>query len=299
MTDLLDPVDIAEDITAPPARSPWRRFARDRVAMLGLVFILALILVALFAPALAPKDPNKQNLIDRFHKPDSEFRLGADDFGRDQLSRLIYGARVSLEFSFLAVAIGTVIGMPLGLAAGFLGGRVDGVMSRFNDMLLCIPPLLLLIVIAGVLGRSLLVGAFAIGIVGVPRSFRVIRAVTADVRGETYIEAGRALGKPLPRILLSDVLPNAMQPLVVQAALGLGAAVVAEASLSFLGLGIKPPTPTWGNMLGAAAGNMTQAPFLIYPPGILIAVTVLAYLFIGDGLRSAFGTTRSAVSEGM
>jgi peptide/nickel transport system permease protein len=171
-------------------------------------------------------------------------------------------------------------------------------MSRFNDMLLCVPALFLAIIVAGVLGRSLVNGALAIGVISAPRFFRVVRAVTADVRGETYVEASRALGATTPRILVTNILPNTLGPLVVQLAIGLGTAVVAEASLSFIGLGIQPPTASWGNMLQTAAANITQAPHLVYPPGIIIAMTVLAYQMVGDGLRSAFGTTRGAVSEG-
>jgi peptide/nickel transport system permease protein len=299
MTSTLDPPALAATGTVPDRRRfrALRRFTRNRAALAGAVILALIVLVAIFAPLLAPHDPNDQDLLRRFQPPGDGGVLGTDDFGRDQMSRLIYGARASLLFSLLAMAVSVVIGLPQGLTAGFLGGKVDGALGRFNDMLLAVPPILLAIVVVGALGASLVNAAFAIGLVSAPRFFRIVRAVTQDVRGETYIEASRALGSTTRRTVLYNVVPNVLGPLVVQVAIGMGGYVTAEASLSFIGLGIRPPTASWGGMLQTAAANMTQAPYLVYPPGIMIAVTVLAYLLVGDGLRTAFGTTRSAVSE--
>jgi peptide/nickel transport system permease protein len=296
--DVVEPVTIGDPDAIPGRGRALRRFLHNRLAVAGAVFLVVLLLVAVFAPVFAPHDPNDQNLLLRYQRPGDGYLLGTDDFGRDQLSRLIFGARSSLLFSLIAISFSAALGIPFGLAAGFIGGRVDGAISRLNDMMLSVPGLFLAIVVAGVLGKTLVNGALAIGLISAPRFFRVVRAVTADVRGETYIEASRALGATTPRILATNVLPNTLGPLVVSLAIGLGTAVVAEASLSFIGLGIQPPTASWGNMLQTASANITQAPHLVYPPGIMVGLTVLAYQLLGDGLRSAFGTTRSAVSEG-
>ncbi|MBW8825729.1 MAG: ABC transporter permease [Acidobacteria bacterium] len=300
MTATLDLPVLAAPEPAPVRRRyrALRRFARNRAAFIGALVLVALVVVAVFAPLIAPHDPYHQDLLRRFQPPGRGGVLGSDDFGRDQLSRLIFGARASLIFSLLAMAVAVIIGLPQGLAAGFLGGKVDTALGRLNDTLLAVPAILLAIVVVGALGPSLVNASFAVGLVTAPRFFRIVRAVTQDVKGETYIEASRALGSTTRRTVLHDVVPNVLGPLIVQFAIGLGTAVTAEASLSFIGLGIRPPTASWGGMLQMAAANMTQAPFLVYPPGIMIAITVMAYLMVGDGLRTAFGTTRSAVSEG-
>jgi peptide/nickel transport system permease protein len=300
MTTAVDQVAVGAGGQGPPPQKlrAFGRFMKNRLAVCGAAFLLVLVVVAVFAPLIAPHDPNKQDLLLRFAPPGRGGVLGADDFGRDQLSRLIFGARASLMFSLLAMTVSMAVGMPQGLIAGYFGGKADVALGRLNDAQLAVPGLLLAIVVVGALGATLVNAAIAIGFLSAPRFYRIVRAVTQDVRGETYIEAARALGCTTRRIILNNVLPNAMGPLVVQVAIGLGGAVTAEATLSFLGLGVRPPTASWGGMLQTAAGTMTRAPHLVYPPGILIAATVTAYLLVGDGLRSAFGTTRSAVGQG-
>ena len=300
MTATLDPpITASADVPQPTRRrSALRRFMRNRLAVAGAVVLVLLVVVAVFAPVLAPYDPNDQDLLGRFQRPGGDHFLGTDDFGRDALSRLIFGTRVSVLFSLTAMVTSLVFGMPQGLIAGFVGGRTDSALSRFNELLMSVPGLLLVITVVGVLGPGLVTSAVTIGAISSPRFFRVVRGVTQDVRGETYIEASRALGCTTRRTLIHQVLPNVLGPLIVQIAIGLGTFVTAEASLSFIGLGVRPPTASWGGMLQTASANMISAPFLVYAPGLVIGLTVLAYMLVGDGLRSAVGTTRSAVSEG-
>jgi len=247
-----------------------------------------------FAPLLAPHAPNTQNLRNSLKGPSSANLLGTDEFGRDQLSRLIFGARVSLLAGLIAVAIGAGCGVPLGMLAGYRGGVADSILSRVNDALMSVPGLIFALTIVAALGKSLTNAMIAVGIIFIPRFFRVSRAATQDVRGETFIEASRALGCSRARTMWRHVFPNVMQPLVAQVSLMMGAAVTAEASLSFLGLGVTPPTASWGSMLNSANTNISRGPHLVYPPGVMVAITVLALTFVGDGIRDALGTRRIA-----
>jgi peptide/nickel transport system permease protein len=214
------------------------------------------------------------------------------------LSRLIYGARVSLVAAAEAVGVAALIGIPLGMLAGYGSRRADAVLNWSNDALMSVPALILALTIVAVLGPGSLTNAMlAIGIVTAPRFFRVARAATQDVRHETYIEASRAIGCKRSRILGRHVFPNAVTPLVIQVTLALGAAVVAEASLSFLGFGVRPPTASWGSMLNDAYVNLSQAPYLVYIPGLTIAAVVLAFTLVGDGLRDALGTRTKAGAD--
>ncbi|HLY82340.1 MAG TPA: ABC transporter permease [Acidimicrobiales bacterium] len=276
-----------------------RRFVANRTAVAGAVFLVIVVLIAVFAPLLAPFDPNKQNLLLRLKPPRHGHWLGTDEFGRDELTRIIYGARVSLIAALEAVAVATVGGIPSGMLAGFTAARMDAVLGRLNDALMSVPALLMALTVIAVLGPGLNTAMLAVGVIFIPRFFRIARAATQDVRHNTYVEASRAIGCTTRRTVLYHVLPNALTPLVVTLAIALGAAVTAEASLSFLGLGVKPPTPSWGSMLGAADSNMVLAPHLVYFPGIMIALTVLAFAMVGDGLAQALGTSRQAVSEGV
>lgn len=292
-----EPEGDREGDAAPRRGRAARRFARNPMAMAGLAFLLLVVILAVFAPWIAPKDPNHQDLLARLQSPNGDALLGTDDFGRDQLSRLVYGSRVSLLVGIGAMAIALGIGVPTGLAAGFVGGKVDTLFSRFNDALLALPALLFFFAIIAVFGPSLPTLCVAIGTVASTAFFRITRSSTQAVAQETYIEASRALGARTSRILLNHILPNILSPLLVRVSLGAGAAVTAEASLSFLGLGVAPPTATWGGMLSSGNSVIQEAAFLVYAPGAMIALTVLSYGFIGDGLRSAMGTTRSAVAE--
>lgn len=274
-----------------------RRLLRNPAAVFGLVVVTLVVAMAVFAPLLAPYDPNDQDLLMRLQGPSAEHWLGTDDFGRDQLSRLIYGARVSLVAAVQAVAIGAGVGVTLGMIAGFRGGRFDAAVGRVVDVMMALPGFLVAVTVLAVLGPGLTNAMLAVGLLLTPVFFRVARAATQDVREETYVEASRALGCTTRRIVVHHVLPNALAPVVVQIAILLGVAITIEASLSFIGLGVQPPTSTWGSMLSNANSYMSQAPHLIYVPGAMIAITVLACSLLGDGLAAALGTTRSAVAE--
>jgi peptide/nickel transport system permease protein len=270
-----------------------RSIFRRPSTVLGLGFILLLVLMAALAPVLAPYDQNVQELVDRLQAPSGDHLLGTDDYGRDALSRLIYGAQVSLWAAVQAVTVALVLGLPLGVVAGFRQGWVGVVLTRIMDALMSAPSLVLAITIVAVLGTGITNAMFAIGLVMAPRFFRVARAGTMDVRQETYIEASIALGCTSLRTAVRHVLPNVLPPIVLVMAVSLGTAVAAEASLSFLGLGVRPPTASWGAMLSTASSNMGLAPYLVWPPGIMIFLTVLSFTYVGDGVRKALVRSRS------
>ncbi|MEW2593242.1 ABC transporter permease [Micromonospora aurantiaca] len=257
------------------------------------VFLFVLTFIAIFAPVLAPYDPDVQNLLLRLRPPSAEHWLGTDDYGRDVLSRLIFGARVSLWAALQAAAVALVLGLPLGMIAGYRGGWVDAILTRIMDALMSAPSLVLAITIVAVLGAGITNAMLAIGLVMAPRFFRVARAGTMDVRHETYIEASIALGCSTLRIAVRHVLPNVLPPIILVISVSLGTAVAAEASLSFLGLGVQAPAASWGSMLSTASSNMRLAPYLVWPPGVMIFLAVLAFTYVGDGVRRALVRTRS------
>ena len=257
------------------------------------VFLLVLTFIAIFAPALAPYDPDVQNLLLRLRPPNAEHWLGTDDYGRDVLSRLIFGARVSLWAALQAAAVALLLGLPLGMIAGYRSGWVDAILTRVMDALMSAPSLVLAITIVAVLGAGITNAMLAIGLVMAPRFFRVARAGTMDVRHETYIEASIALGCSTVRTAVRHVLPNVLPPIILVISVSLGTAVAAEASLSFLGLGVQAPAASWGSMLSTASSNMRLAPYLVWPPGVMIFLAVLAFTYVGDGVRRALVRTRS------
>jgi peptide/nickel transport system permease protein len=263
------------------------------------VFLVLLIIVAAFTPLLAPYDPNAQELLLRLKAPSGQHWLGTDEFGRDILSRLMYGARVSMLAAAEALVVAAGIGAPLGMVAGYAGKKIDAVLGRFFDGLMSIPALILALTMVAVLGPGLTKAMFAVGVVFAPRYFRVARAVTLDLRKETFIEASEAIGASPLHTVLRHVVPNIMSPLVIQASVLLGTAVTAEASLSFLGLGVRPPTASWGSMLSGAYSYMSQAPLLVIMPGLMIGLTVLGFTLVGDGLRGALGQRTTVVAEGV
>jgi peptide/nickel transport system permease protein len=263
----------------------------DKRAALSLGFLLLLVLIALAAPWIAPYSPIVQDANLPLAEPDSAHLLGTDDLGRDVLSRLIHGAPATLYASFLAVSIATLIGVPVGLLAGFRGGWIDDGISRFIDALLSFPAIVLAIAVTGALGIGLTNGMIAVGIVFSPQIARLVRARALVVRQELYVDAARCLGASNARILWKHVLPNAIQPVIVQVTLLLAGALLAEASLSFLGLGIQPPNPSWGSMLARAYQNMEIAPAQMYPPGLAILLTALAFNTLGESLRVALDPT--------
>jgi peptide/nickel transport system permease protein len=280
----------ADDVTGESAARRFvRRFAGHRVAVLALVLIVLLILVAIFAPTIAPFDPNKQSLANHLKGPSSTHWLGTDELGRDVLSRIIYGSRVSLTAALQAVVIAVVLGVPPGLLAGFFGSWIDVIISRLTDAVMSFPPLLLAIGIVGVFGAGLRNAMLAVGIIFAPRFLRLTRSAVLSVRQETYIEASRSIGTSTTRILRTRILPNILSPLVVQISLSLGFAMLAEAGLSFLGLGVQPPQASWGAMVGRAYRYLDEAPTLVIFPGLAIVLAVLGFNLLGDGLRDSFG----------
>ena len=284
-------VDTADIGFAELGERPWRlalcRLARRRAALFGLAVVVFFVVLALAAPLIAPFDPlaTDWRLV---RKPPSLLHLfGTDDLGRDVLSRVIWGARASLMAGLVSVSIALAVAVPLGLASGYLGGFIDGVLMRIIDAMLAIPFLVLAIALAAFLGPSLINAMIAIGIVQTPIFTRLTRGQALAVKHEDYIEAARAVGNPDRRILLRHILPNILPPILVQATLAIAAAIIAEAGLSFLGLGQQPPTPSWGSMLNTARNFLSQAPWMAVWPGLAIFSLVLSFNLLGDGLRDA------------
>ncbi|CAN5452935.1 MAG: ABC transporter permease [Rubrobacteraceae bacterium] len=287
--------------TSVSARSGWddfrRAFFSNRLAVFGAVVMTLFIFVAIFAPVLAPYDPiDDQDLTSNFAGPSAEHWLGQDELGRDILSRIMYGARVSLTAGLAAVAFATTFGTLVGVTAGYAGRWVDAILMRLMDILLAFPSILLAIVIVTILGQGLTNAMLAVGIVLLPQIARVVRSAVISVRERDYVEAERALGASHTRIVTSAVLPNSLAPLIVQATLALATAILDVAALSFLGLGAQAPTPEWGAMLTDAFrsgfGVFVEGQHAILFPGIAIALCVLSVNFIGDGLRDALDPRR-------
>ena len=267
----------------------WLR--RDRRAAVSLAFLVLLVLVAVLAPWISPHVPSEQNLANTLAPPSVIHWLGTDDLGRDILSRLIYGTRVAIYASFLAVGIAVVLGVPIGVLAGFMGGWVDEGVGRLIDTLLSFPAIVLAIAVTGALGIGLTNAMIAVGIVFAPQLARLARARTLVVRQQLYVDAARCFGASTGHILWRHVLPNAIQTVLVQITILLAAALLAEASLSFQGLGIQPPDPSWGAMLARAYQSMELAPEQMYAPGIAILLTALAFNSLGEALRKELDPT--------
>jgi peptide/nickel transport system permease protein len=288
---------VSTGVETRSRRQDFRRvFSSNRLALLGAVVMSLFILIAIFAPLIAPYDPLQQNLAGKFAPPSRAHLMGQDELGRDILSRVIYGARISLTAGLAAVAVATGLGTLIGVAAGYFGRWPDSVLMRLMDVVLSFPSILLAILIVSVLGASLTNAMLAIGIVFIPQMARVVRSAVISVRDRDFIEAERALGAGNAQIVFSGVLPNSMAPLIVQATLTLATAILDIASLSFLGLGARAPSPEWGAMLTDAFrsgyGVFIQGQHAIIFPGIAIALSVLAVNFIGDGLRDALDPRR-------
>ena len=264
----------------------WLRFRKNRLALIGLALVLMLVLAATLAPWLALHDPTRQSLIEKRARPGAKYLLGADEFGRDILSRVIYGSRVALLVGVVSVLIALAGGLVLGTAAGFTGGWLDTVVMRVVEILLAFPYLLLALAIVAMLGPGVLNTTLAVGIWGVPAVTRMVRGSVLALRETEYVGAARALGAPAPAVLRRHVLPNVLPGLVVYATLFMANAILLEAALSFLGLGVQPPTSSLGSMLADGRDVLTQAPWIEVFPGLAIAITVLAFNFLGDGLRA-------------
>jgi peptide/nickel transport system permease protein len=275
-----------------PARRALRRLVRRRGAMVGLAVVVFFVAVALLAPFAAPYDPLQTSWSAIRKAPSAAHWFGTDEIGRDVLSRIIWGARASLAAGVVSVCIALSLGVPIGLAAGYVGGVVDGLISRFTDAMLACPFLILAIALAAFLGPSLTNAMIAIGISATPVFIRLTRAQVLAVKVEDYVEAARAIGNPHLRIALRHILPNVLPPLIVQATLATAAAIIAEASLSFLGLGQQPPAPSWGSMLNTAKNYVENAPWMAVWPGVSIFLLVLSFNLLGDGLRDALDPRR-------
>jgi peptide/nickel transport system permease protein len=278
----------ARPVDSPRAMA-WRRFRRHRLAMIGVAVLAGLVLIALLAPWLAPHDPNAIDLINSYSPPTRLHPLGADQNGRDALSRLLYAARISMSVGLVAVSIYLSLGVLLGLVAGYYGGLVDGAIMRFTDAVLAFPSFMITLALVAAIGPSIFNVMMAIGLLGWPATCRLVRGQVLAITQQDFILAARALGIPDRRIILRHVLPSAIVPVIVVATFGIGGAILTEASLSFLGLGVQPPQASWGNLLNEAQTIrvLQRMPWLWLPPGLMIALAVLSVNFIGDGLRDA------------
>jgi peptide/nickel transport system permease protein len=287
MAAVLSSINAAPVREAGPWRRAWLRLRRRRGALVGLAVVVLFIVLALFAPWIAPQDPIAASWAAIRKAPSAQYWLGTDEIGRDVLSRVIWGTRASLLAGVVSVSISLLIGVPLGMAAGFLGGAVDAVISRITDAFLACPFLILAIALAAFLGPSLTNAMIAIGVSAAPIFVRLARGQVLSVKVEDYVEAARAVGNSPLRIALRHILPNITAPLIVQATLAIAAAVIAEASLSFLGLGQQPPAPSWGSMLNTAKNYIDNSPWMAISPGVAIFLLVLSFNLLGDGLRDA------------
>jgi ABC-type dipeptide/oligopeptide/nickel transport system permease subunit len=264
-----------------------RRLARNRLAVLGAVIVFLLLAAALFSPLVSSADPVLMNLEAVLRAPDGSHPFGTDSFGRDVFGRVVYGSRVSLMVGLFSTAIALAAGIPIGLLAGYAGGATDNILMRFMDALLSVPALLLAIAVMGTLGPDIQNVMLALGLVNAPTLARLVRGSVLSVKEEVYVTAARSLGASSPRIVLYHILPNVVAPIVVQTTFLFSRAILAEATLSFLGLGTQPPTPSWGQDLNEGRRYIEQAYWVVVAPALAITVSVLGINFLGDGLRDA------------
>ncbi|MGF3114192.1 nickel transporter permease [Facklamia sp. P12937] len=265
----------------------WIRMKRNKLAMVGLFIIGLLVLVAIFADQIAPYGFAEQNLQNQFAPPSSEHLFGTDDLGRDIFSRVIYGSRISLKVGFISVSISLIIGVAIGAVTGYYGGRVDNMLMRFIDILQSIPDILLAIAIMAALGPGLANLMIAVGIAAIPGYARLVRSSVLSIRDMEFVEAAKANGSSDFRIILKHIIPNCMAPIIVQATLGVAYAIINAAGLSFIGLGLEPPTPEWGAMLSGGRSYIRDAVHMTLFPGLAIVTTIFALNVLGDGLRDA------------
>jgi oligopeptide transport system permease protein len=268
-------------------RDAWRRLRRNKLAMAGLVFICFMVLVAILADVLAPYDPNFQFPASSYARPSSAHLLGADDVGRDILSRLIHGARVSLSVAIFVQMLILTIGLTIGGLAGYFGGRIDNWLMRATDVFYAFPDLLFVIIITAAIGSSIFNIFLAIGLVNWTDLARLVRGQLLTLRERDFVSAARSVGAPAPRIILQHLLPNAAGPIIIRLTYGVPQAIFTEAVLSFIGLGVRPPTASWGSMIERGNQAIFSAPHVVLFPAVAIALTMLAFNFLGDGLRDA------------
>ncbi len=279
-------IDRADE-ALPQKSRVWAKLRRNRTAMVGFVLVVFFVAIAVLAPVLPIADPTATSWTDVRSPPSAQYWFGTDEIGRDVFSRMIWGARASLLAGVISVAIAVAIGLPVGLIAGYFGGWIDQVISRVTDALLSTPFLILAIALAAFLGPSLTNAMIAIGLSAMPIFVRLTRGQVLAVKTEDYVEGARAIGLSHPAIITRYILPNVLAPILVQSTLTIATAIIAEASLSFLGLGQQPPAPSWGSMLNVAKNFLTQAPWMAWAPGTAIFLVVLGFNLLGDGLRDA------------
>lgn len=286
----IKPVDLAPKGRSNSSRF-IRAFARNRIALFGLFIVVTMLLGAIFANVIAPYDPIQPHYRERFQPPGNAFLMGSDEIGRDIFSRLLYGARISLVIGFIAQGVAISIGMTLGAISGWYGGWIDDVIMRLTDVFFAIPGLMFLIVWVTIFETNTLTIFLALGLIGWPSDARMMRSQVLSIKNLDYVTAAKALGAKTPRIILSHVLPNALAPMIVLATLGVAGAILAESTLSFLGLGVQIPEPSWGTMVDIGTNYMFTAWWYAIFPGLAIMITVLGFNFIGDGLRDALDPT--------
>jgi len=268
-------------------REVLRRFSKNPIILIGTMIIVLMIFVGTFAPYLAPYKPSKMYSRNRREAPGKQFWLGTDRLGRDMLSRLIWGTRVSLVIGVLAVSVSLVIGLTIGMISGYYGGLLDEILMRIMDIIFAFPSLLLAIALIAVTGPSMRNIIFVVGLIRIPRFARILRGTVLSIKEKEFIEAARALSKSDIGIMLQHILPNCIAPLTVEASLSIATAIITESALSFLGIGVRPPTPSWGQMIADGRSELFTAPWIVIFPGLTIMITVLGYNLLGDGLRDA------------
>jgi ABC-type dipeptide/oligopeptide/nickel transport system permease subunit len=290
-----EPVEVIDSVEYPEKYSKsslykdaWKRLKRNKLAMIGLGIIIFFIIIAIFAPLIAPYDPIERIKTDSQMSPSATHWFGTDILGRDILSRVIYGTRVSLQVGVVAVGISVFIGLFFGALAGYFGNVPDIVIMRLADIFFAFPYILGAIAIMTVLGPGLINIFIAIGVLGWASFARIFRSSILSIKNKEYIEAARALGASNSRIIVKHIFPNAFAPIIVYATMNVGIAIIVEAALSFLGLGVQPPTPAWGEMLSESMKYINSAPWMMFFPGLAILLTVLGFVLLGDGLRDAF-----------
>jgi peptide/nickel transport system permease protein len=283
---------LAQEADKPVARVTTatrvrREFARNRLALAGACFIVVVVAAGLLAPVIAPYDPIKQSLMSRLEAPSAEHWFGTDEIGRDEFSRILYGARVSLFIGFVGTVGGVILGSILGLVSGYFGGWTDNLSMRAVDVMYAFPGILLAILIVAIMGPGLTNLMIALTIWGTPTLSRIVRSVILSLKEQEFILAAEAIGAPRSRVILRHLLPNTTAPIIVYATLGVAGSLLTAAGLGFLGIGVQPPTPEWGAMLSTGRGYLREAPFLMIFPGVMIFLTVMSFNLIGDALRDA------------
>lgn len=268
-------------------RDVFRRLMKNRMAMLGLGLVIVIVLLVIFAPFITPYDYAQQDFLNRCAMPSREHPFGTDDFGRDILSRILYGGRISLMVALLAVVVSVLVGGLLGAMAGYFGGMADGIIMRVMDIVMAVPSILLAVAISAALGTGVVKTAIAISIAGIPASARLLKSNIITIRGNEYVEAARATGSTHARIILKHIIPNTVAPVIVDSTLRIGISILQISSLSFIGLGVQPPTPEWGSILASGRSLIRDFWPLATFPGIAIVLTLIGFNLLGDGLRDA------------